>query len=148
MLLLKKLFLTGLISVLGFGVLQAQSNLPSQLINKLNLMDLVISIPTESSYHKKKVYKNEFFRPDYAIRSKKKKTEIHYSFISENNSPNLIPHVHTTTVITSLATNIQKNALIAVHGVQDELLLSEFNADWGRVGLFSTKTSIHKIPAW
>lgn len=140
--LITKIALLISITLSGIVPMEGQSNLPEKIEEKLEKLNLLISIPTEGKYKPKRVKATEFFKPDYAIRSKKKKIEILYSIINESDYNQFVPNIHATTTISNLAANEDARSLIAVHQMPEEIMLESFNADWAKVIYFQPKRSI------
>lgn len=122
----------------------AQQDFPQAFRTTLEAMDIDIAIPVERSYRNKRVRRNVFFQYDYAIRSKRKKVEIQYALTPSDQLSSFIPSIYTTTITTSIASNLEHRATIAVHEIETTELSEVFNADWGRITYFQPKRSFSK----
>jgi len=141
---LKIILITYLFFLGNSNFLKAQTKLPIAFSELLEQMKLDIAIPVERTYKNKRIKRNEFFNPDHIIRARRRRVEIQYKAFPKEIHPHLIPHIRHTMTVTSIASNFEKSATVAVHKISKEDLANSYKADWGSISYFQPKRSFSK----
>ena len=98
--------------------------------------------PVENRYKVLKNLKNDFFAPDFAIKSRRDKLEIYYSYKQPNSDQlaGIAPHAASFKTAIHLASN-DENSIITKLSIDPQTLEDQFNADWGKVFIFTPKSA-------
>ncbi len=139
---LKNILLSFLFLILLKVDISAQQ-LPLSFQKTLEKMDLILSLPIENNYKIKKRSTSEFFKADYILKSRKRKVEIQYLLLIDT-TEKIIPSIHASTIVSTLAQNKEAYSTIAVHKIDNTILLESLHADWGAISFFQPKRSVSK----
>ena len=144
---MKNIFLFSCFYFLAPVIFAQEIDFPDQFKDLLNQVSIDFYEPVEAKYQDFKVKENDFGRYDFRMASRKEKLEIRYSitpfdvddFMSQN------PHLLTMRAISSIATNDQEYIISATQ-MSEQVLQSDFNADWGMTYFFTPKTGFSNSP--
>jgi len=124
------------------------SSLPAQKIKynksflkKLEQVQIDLYTPVEGKYKSLRPSRNDYQPIDHIIFSKQEDLEIRYAIIpfNEKDKSTQVPNIDFMRVVTSCATNRQEDAVISMHGLDEDDLIEHFNADWGNIAYFQPK---------
>lgn len=108
-----------------------------QLLDQANLE---IFEPVDAGYRAFEPLENEFLNCQYALNSNREDLQLRYYVLpwSEQDTFSTIPNLAAFWVVTSVASNADDN-LISAMQLDPDLLINEFNADWGMLYFFAPK---------
>jgi hypothetical protein len=137
---LKRTALTVFASLVCLCLSSAQIGFSPEFLQLLEAGRMAFNEPVEASYRDIPAEKNPFLECDFVIRSRKEKLEIRYIIepYKESDRSFIAPHVRAVQRVVHLAANTDES-IITGHSLADSTLLSEFNADWGKVFFFQPK---------
>ena len=113
---------------------------PPNFLQLLNETNLEFFEPLDAGYRDYKPAENEFQNSHFAIHSNREDLDIRYFIVpwDEDNPSTTNPHLRTFTTISNVATNEDEAVISAIQPTK-EMLLKDFNADWGMTYFFSPK---------
>jgi len=115
-----------------------QVEITKSFAKKLASMDLEFLPPLENKYKKIRNSESVIVGFDFAIKSKKADMEIGFSLLPERKNEMNFPHIKTSNMALSAATNEDEEARLVLHEMSKEDL-ENYHADWGAVIFFQPK---------
>ena len=113
---------------------------PPDFLQLLKKTNLEFFEPLDAGYRDYQPLENEFQNVQFAIHSNKEGLEIRYAIVpwDEQNPSTINPHIRTFAALTNVATNADEAVISAIQPTK-EMLLKDFNADWGMTYFFTPK---------
>ncbi|MEM1119357.1 MAG: hypothetical protein AAGJ18_02855 [Bacteroidota bacterium] len=143
---MKKLGFLLLFALLATSMMaQKRIKYSKEFLKKIEQTQIDIFTPVEGKYKSTRPFKNDYQTIDHTIISKQEGIEIRYAIIpfDEAIEATQVPHVDFMRVVTSTATN-DGNAIVSVHGMEEQQLKEHFNADWGSMAYYQPKARFAK----
>lgn len=104
--------------------------------------------PLDAGYRDIELPENEYLNCQFAIRSGREDLQIRYFVLpwDEADPASVNPHLATFRALTTIASNAD-DAVISAIRPEPEVLLRDFNADWGMTYFFTPKPGFSDQPA-
>ncbi len=126
---------------LGMAVIvsaHAQIALPDAFAEKLVAAQIDLALPLEKRHKKVRAQRNRILRCDFGWRDKRSQLEIRY-LIEGPEADAGLPHVTSSRIITTVASNDPGYSEIVSHRIPKEELDQQYGADWGVIYYFHPK---------
>lgn len=128
-----------LLCVLMVTDIAAQIDIPPDFSLLLDRLDVRLTLPPDGDYREAARHDNDYLADQFAINSRREKTEIRLYVQPEEEDDQYYrrPHLAATTLAMNLGSN-DEDAITAVHSFDDEEL-QLYGADWAKMYTFRPK---------